>query len=159
MRRGEIRRVTVSDLHGACPPPFVESGALQARPILRTGAGTRRGDLTPSRGEFLHVASTRGDATSTLGAMRVGILTAGGDCPGLNAVIRAAARRLMAHGHEAIGLRRGYRGLAEHDWVTLDQRSVSGILHLGGTILLTSNYNPFREPEGVAKVLSQQAQD
>jgi 6-phosphofructokinase 1 len=91
--------------------------------------------------------------------MRVGILTAGGDCPGLNAVIRAAARRLMTHGHEPIGLRRGYRGLAEHDWIELDQRSVSGILHLGGTILSTSNYNPFREPEGEAKVLSQQAQD
>lgn len=91
--------------------------------------------------------------------MRVGILTAGGDCPGLNAVIRAAARRLMAHGHEPIGLRRGYRGLAEHDWIPLDQRTVSGILHQGGTILSTSNYNPFREPEGVAKVLSQQAQD
>ncbi len=91
--------------------------------------------------------------------MRVGILTAGGDCPGLNAVIRAAARRLMTHGHEAIGLRRGYRGLAEHDWIELDQRSVSGILHLGGTILGTSNYNPFREEHGVEKVLSQQTQD
>jgi len=89
--------------------------------------------------------------------MRVGILTAGGDCPGLNAVIRAAARRLLAHGHEPIGLRRGYRGLAERDHMPLDQKTVSGILHLGGTILSTSNYNPFREPEGVEKVRAAQA--
>jgi phosphofructokinase-like protein len=91
--------------------------------------------------------------------MRVGILTAGGDCPGLNAVIRAAARRLLAHGHEPVGLRRGYRGLAECDHLPLDQRGVSGILPLGGTILSTSNYNPFREPDGLEKVRAAQAAD
>jgi ATP-dependent phosphofructokinase / diphosphate-dependent phosphofructokinase len=90
--------------------------------------------------------------------MRVGILTAGGDCPGLNAVIRAAGRRLLAHGHEPIGLRRGYRGLAERDHVALDQRGVSGILPLGGTILSTSNYNPFREPDGIEKVRAAQTE-
>ncbi|HEX4804469.1 MAG TPA: ATP-dependent 6-phosphofructokinase [Conexibacter sp.] len=91
--------------------------------------------------------------------MRVGILTAGGDCPGLNAVIRAAARRLLAHGHEPIGLRRGYRGLAERDHVALDARGVSGILPLGGTILSTSNFNPFREPDGIARVRAAQQAD
>ncbi len=91
--------------------------------------------------------------------MRVGILTAGGDCPGLNAVIRAASRRLLAHGHEPVGLRRGYRGLAERDHVALDQKGVSGILPLGGTILSTSNYNPFRERDGIEKVRSAQAAD
>jgi phosphofructokinase-like protein len=91
--------------------------------------------------------------------MRVGILTAGGDCPGLNAVIRAAARRLLAHGHEPVGLRRGYRGLAERDHLALDQKGVSGILPLGGTILSTSNYNPFREPDGLGKVRAAQAAD
>jgi phosphofructokinase-like protein len=91
--------------------------------------------------------------------MRVGILTAGGDCPGLNAVIRAAARRLLAHGHEPVGLLRGYRGLAEVDHMPLDQRAVSGILPLGGTIVSTSNYNPFREPDGVEKVRAAQAGD
>ncbi len=91
--------------------------------------------------------------------MRIGILTAGGDCPGLNAVIRAAARRLLVHGHEPVGLRRGYRGLAHRDRVVLDQRSVSGILHLGGTILSTSNYNPFREPDGIELVLAAQRED
>jgi 6-phosphofructokinase 1 len=91
--------------------------------------------------------------------MRVGILTAGGDCPGLNAVIRAAARRLLAHGHEPVGLRRGYRGLAERDHAELDQKSVSGILPLGGTLLSTSNYNPFREPDGIERVRAAQAAD
>jgi phosphofructokinase-like protein len=88
--------------------------------------------------------------------MRVGILTAGGDCPGLNAVIRAAARRLLTHGHEPVGLRRGYRGLAECDHMVLDQRGVSGILPLGGTIVSTSNFNPFREPDGIARMLASQ---
>jgi ATP-dependent phosphofructokinase / diphosphate-dependent phosphofructokinase len=88
--------------------------------------------------------------------MRVGILTGGGDCPGLNAVIRAASRRLLAHGHEPVGLRRGYRGLAERDHVALDQKGVSGILPLGGTILSTSNYNPFREPDGLEQVRAAQ---
>ena len=91
--------------------------------------------------------------------MRVGILTAGGDCPGLNAVIRAAARRLLTHGHEPVGLRRGYRGLAEREHMTLDGQAISGILHLGGTILSTSNYNPFREDQGVEKVRAAQAAD
>jgi 6-phosphofructokinase 1 len=91
--------------------------------------------------------------------MRVGILTAGGDCPGLNAVIRAASRRLLSHGHEPVGLRRGYRGLAERDHLVLDQRGVSGILQLGGTILSTSSYNPFREPQGLEKVRAAQAVD
>ncbi len=90
--------------------------------------------------------------------MRVGILTAGGDCPGLNAVIRAAARRLGRQGHEPVGLRRGYRGLAERDHLVLDDPRLSGILHLGGTILSTSSYNPYREPDGVERVRAAQAE-
>ncbi len=77
--------------------------------------------------------------------MRIGVLTAGGDCPGLNAAIRAVARSAMQRGDEAIGIRRGYRGLAEDDYVPLDMRAVSGILHQGGTILSTSSYEPIRE--------------
>jgi ATP-dependent phosphofructokinase / diphosphate-dependent phosphofructokinase len=91
--------------------------------------------------------------------VRVGILTAGGDCPGLNAVLRASGRRLLRHGHEPVGLKRGYAGLAEHDHLRLDDRTLSGILHLGGTILQTSSYNPFREPGGVAKVRAAQEAD
>ena len=77
--------------------------------------------------------------------MRIGVLTAGGDCPGLNAVIRAVARSAMDEGDEAVGILRGYRGLAERDYLPLDMLAVSGILHLGGTILRTSSFDPFRE--------------
>jgi 6-phosphofructokinase 1 len=77
--------------------------------------------------------------------MRIGVLTAGGDCPGLNAAIRAVARSAIQRGDETVGIRRGYRGLAEDDHIDLDMRAVSGILHLGGTILSTSSFEPIRE--------------
>ena len=77
--------------------------------------------------------------------MKIGVLTAGGDCPGLNAVIRAVARSAIENGDEAIGVRHGYRGLAEGNYIPLDMRTVSGILHLGGTILGTSSFEPIRE--------------
>jgi ATP-dependent phosphofructokinase / diphosphate-dependent phosphofructokinase len=84
--------------------------------------------------------------------MRVGMLTAGGDCPGLNAVIRAATRRLLEHGHEPVGLRRGYQGLADPALrMPLDRRVVTGILQEGGTILSTSSFDPFMEPRGVER--------
>jgi 6-phosphofructokinase 1 len=84
--------------------------------------------------------------------MKVAILTAGGDCPGLNAVIRAASRRLLQEGHEPIGVIDGYRGLAERDYIALDRSRIRGILHLGGTILGTSSYNPYREERGLELV-------
>ncbi|MEZ5077810.1 MAG: ATP-dependent 6-phosphofructokinase [Solirubrobacterales bacterium] len=77
--------------------------------------------------------------------MRIGVLTAGGDCPGLNAAIRAVARSAIQRGDEAIGIRRGYKGLADDDYIDLDMRTVSGILHLGGTILSTSSFEPIKE--------------
>jgi phosphofructokinase-like protein len=77
--------------------------------------------------------------------MRIGVLTAGGDCPGLNAVIRSIARSAIDSGDEAVGIMRGYRGLAEREYIALDMRATSGILHLGGTILRTSSFEPFRE--------------
>jgi ATP-dependent phosphofructokinase / diphosphate-dependent phosphofructokinase len=91
--------------------------------------------------------------------VRVGILTAGGDCPGLNAVIRAAARRLLERGHEPVGVRKGYHGLAHREHTPLDYGASSGILHLGGTILLTSSYDPFREPDGLELICAAQASD
>jgi ATP-dependent phosphofructokinase / diphosphate-dependent phosphofructokinase len=91
--------------------------------------------------------------------MRVGILTAGGDCPGLNAVIRASARRLLERGHEPIGVLRGYQGLAHGQRRPLDYRASSGILQLGGTILSTSSYDPFREPDGLDLIERAQAGD
>jgi ATP-dependent phosphofructokinase / diphosphate-dependent phosphofructokinase len=84
--------------------------------------------------------------------LKVGVLTAGGDCPGLNAVIRAVVRRGLAGGHELVGLWRGYAGLAERSYVDLDMRTVSGILPLGGTILSTSSYDPYRHEDGVERV-------
>ena len=91
--------------------------------------------------------------------MKIGVLTAGGDCPGLNAVIRAVTRRSNAVGHEVVGLWRGYAGLAERSYVPLDMRVVSGILPLGGTILSTSSYDPYRHDDGVQKVREAVEQD
>jgi 6-phosphofructokinase 1 len=91
--------------------------------------------------------------------MKIGVLTAGGDCPGLNAVIRAVTRRSIAAGHEVIGLWRGYAGLAERSYIDLDMRVVSGILPLGGTILSTSSYDPYRHEDGVQKVRAAVEQD
>jgi 6-phosphofructokinase 1 len=77
--------------------------------------------------------------------VRIGVLTAGGDCPGLNAVIRAVTRSAIDRGDEAVGIMRGFRGLAEREYMNLDMLSVSGILPLGGTILRTSSFEPVRE--------------
>ena len=75
--------------------------------------------------------------------MKIGILTGGGDCPGLNPVIRAAVRHGINEGQEFLGLRHGWKGLLEKDTMPLDLKSVSGILHKGGTILGTSRTNPY----------------
>jgi len=93
--------------------------------------------------------------------MKIGVLTAGGDCPGLNAAIRAVARSAMQRGDEAVGIRRGYRGLAEDDYLPLDMLAVSGILHQGGTILSTSSFEPIREgaDEKVAQAFEEQGFD
>jgi len=81
--------------------------------------------------------------------MRAGILTGGGDCPGLNAVIRAVARRLHANGWEVLGVREGWRGLVEDKLEVLGPREVSGILPRGGTIIGTSRTNPYKLDGGV----------
>src|SRR5215467_1979420 len=78
--------------------------------------------------------------------MRVGVLTGGGDCPGLNAVIRALVRRgVQEFGLEFVGFRDGWRGPVEADTVPLDVNAVRGILPRGGTILGSSRTNPYRE--------------
>jgi ATP-dependent phosphofructokinase / diphosphate-dependent phosphofructokinase len=82
-----------------------------------------------------------------------GVLTGGGDCPGLNAAIRAVMRGLAGEGHEVAGIRDGWRGLAEGEFLPLTRRTVSGILPRGGTILGTSGFNPFREELGVERLL------
>jgi phosphofructokinase-like protein len=86
--------------------------------------------------------------------MKIGILTGGGDCPGLNAVIRAVVRRAESHTFEVMGIRDGWKGLVEDTNVRLTRQSVSGILHVGGTILGTSRTNPFKKADAVDKVLA-----
>lgn len=75
--------------------------------------------------------------------MRIGVLTGGGDCPGLNAAIRAIVRRGLATGHELLGFRYGWAGLIRDDAEVLNLQSTAGILPRGGTILGTSRTNPF----------------
>jgi phosphofructokinase-like protein len=83
--------------------------------------------------------------------MRVGVLTGGGDCPGLNAVIRAVVRKgVQEYGYEFVGFRDGWRGPLEGDTVPLDVQAVRGILPRGGTILGTSRTNPFAD-EGTGR--------
>jgi len=76
--------------------------------------------------------------------VKVGILTGGGDCPGLNAVIRAVVRRAHQRGHEVVGVREGWRGLVEGRFQPLGPREVTGLLPRGGTILGTSRTNPYK---------------
>jgi ATP-dependent phosphofructokinase / diphosphate-dependent phosphofructokinase len=85
--------------------------------------------------------------------MRVGILTGGGDCPGLNAVIRAVGRHVMTRGGEVIGVREGWKGLVEGIFEPLGPREISGLLPRGGTILGTTRTNPFKVEGGVGQVL------
>src|SRR6266550_4746199 len=86
-------------------------------------------------------------------AMSVGILTGGGDCPGLNAVIRAVVRRADAAGWDVVAVREGWRGLVESIFEDLGPQQVSGILPRGGTIIGTSRTNPFTLEGGVERVL------
>jgi 6-phosphofructokinase 1 len=86
--------------------------------------------------------------------MKIGILTGGGDCPGLNAVIRAVVRRALSFGIEVLGIRNGFLGLIEGDVEPLTGFSVTGILPKGGTILGTSRYDPLRVMEDRQKLLN-----
>jgi ATP-dependent phosphofructokinase / diphosphate-dependent phosphofructokinase len=87
-------------------------------------------------------------------AGRIGILTGGGDCPGLNAVIRAVTRRSLDRGHDVIGVREGWRGMTDGLFQPLDHRAISGLLPRGGTILGTSRTNPYKSEDGVQRVLA-----
>jgi 6-phosphofructokinase 1 len=84
--------------------------------------------------------------------VKVGVLTGGGDCPGLNAVIRAVARRSFSRGSDVVGVREGWRGLVEGKFEPLGPREVSGLLPRGGTVLGTSRTNPYTV-DGVQAVL------
>ena len=85
--------------------------------------------------------------------MRIGVLTGGGDCPGLNAVIRAIVRKgIDRQGDAIVGFRDGWRGPLEGAAQELTIENTRGILHRGGTILGTSRTNPFKEPDGVERI-------
>ena len=82
---------------------------------------------------------------------RIGVLTSGGDSPGMNAAIRAVARCAIDKGMEVYGIQRGYEGLLDGEIRQLDRSSVGDILHRGGTMLKTARSERFKTPEGIAR--------
>ena len=85
--------------------------------------------------------------------MRIGVLTGGGDCPGLNAVIRAVVRKgVGAYGDSFVGFRDGWRGVLERTTMPLDVAAVRGLLPRGGTVLGSSRTNPYADPDGERRV-------
>ena len=84
--------------------------------------------------------------------MRIGVLTGGGDCPGLNAVIRAVARRSWERGDEVVGVREGWRGMIDQLFQPLGPGEISGILPRGGTIVGTTRTNPYKVDGGIERV-------
>lgn len=90
--------------------------------------------------------------------MKIGVLTGGGDCPGLNPVIRAVVRKSIQSGHEVVGFTQGWKGLLENLYIPLDMDAVSGILHRGGTILRSSRTNIYKVPDGEATVIKNMKQ-
>ena len=92
--------------------------------------------------------------------MKIGVLTGGGDCPGLNAVIRAVVRKgVGVHGHEFLGYRKGWKGVVEGLRTPLDVPAVRGILPLGGTILGSSRTNPYKLADGPERIRQTLADD
>ncbi|NWG10754.1 6-phosphofructokinase [Candidatus Bathyarchaeota archaeon] len=86
--------------------------------------------------------------------MKVGVLSGGGDAPGINAVIRAVVRKgIQNYGYETVGIKDGWHGLLENEFLPLDVKSASGILPRGGSILGTSRTNPFKHEKGPEKIM------
>lgn len=82
---------------------------------------------------------------------RIGVLTSGGDAPGMNAALRAVVRSGLYHGLQVYGIRRGYEGLLDGEITELNNHSVSNIINRGGTVLLTARCKEFSTPEGVER--------
>ena len=85
---------------------------------------------------------------------RIGVLTSGGDAPGMNAAVRAVVRTAVNRGIECIGIRRGWNGLINHDFIHMDSNSVSHIIDKGGTMLYTARSEEFMTPEGREKAIA-----
>src|SRR5512140_3539292 len=84
---------------------------------------------------------------------KIGLITSGGDCSGMNACIRSAVRTALRMKIEVVGFRKGYLGLMKGDCIPLDTKAVSGILHRGGTFLQSARSQEFRTPEGRQKAI------
>ena len=82
---------------------------------------------------------------------RIGVLTSGGDAPGMNSAIRAVVRTAVSSGIECIGIRRGYHGLIAADFNPLEASDVNGLMDRGGTILYTARCNEFFKEEGIQR--------
>ena len=134
-------KLAIADLHDATPEDVSELERSGVDAVLVSPAGSKRSSRPARR------TSERG------GGMRIGILTGGGDCPGLNAVIRAVVRLSTDRGHEMIGVRDGWKGLTDGVFAPLGRREVSGILPRGGTILGTTRTNPYKVDGGVDAAL------
>ncbi len=85
---------------------------------------------------------------------RIGVLTSGGDAPGMNAAVRAVVRTAVSRGIECVGIRRGWSGLINSDFVRMDSASVSHIINKGGTILYTARSAEFMQPEGRERAIA-----
>ena len=85
---------------------------------------------------------------------QIGVLTSGGDAPGMNAAVRAVVRTAMDRGIGCIGIRRGWNGLINHDFIRMDSNSVSHIIDKGGTMLYTARSEEFMTPEGREKAIA-----
>lgn len=85
--------------------------------------------------------------------MKIGVLTSGGDCPGLNAVLRAIVRKSLSYNYFPVGILNGWKGIFDEDFVELGLKEVSGIIHKGGTIIGTSRFSPFEQKNGKKTLL------
>lgn len=97
------------------------------------------------------IAPRRSTAARESRPKHIGVLTSGGDAPGMNAAVRAVVRKAVHEGLHVTGIMRGYAGLIDGDTRPLDERSVGDIVHRGGTLLQTARSEPFKTPEGFAE--------
>lgn len=88
------------------------------------------------------------DRNRELDEKKIGVLTSGGDCPGLNAVLRGIVRKSLEYDYKIIGILNGWKGIFDEDYMILGMKEVSGIINRGGTIIGTSRFNPFTEKDG-----------
>ena len=85
---------------------------------------------------------------------KIGVLTSGGDAPGMNAAIRSVVRTALSRGLEVVGIKRGYNGMIDDEVMEMNLRSVSDIIHRGGTMLYTARSPQFKEEEGMQKAIA-----